>query len=274
MSRILEKLGHLQSKLPADTLKILPAAKHLEEALEAEKKNQKTRTAEFFKVSFLVFSFIGIAGYAAHSYLKSQKPSSLPSQSANVEMEKVSQWNDEKQFAKIVNEQKDGNFPISQESTLLDIAKRSPDQLRVSLALALHYKKNGRLFEAEDLLKEVIALDSTDAAVWNNFGMLQLESKKYQDAIESFLKSLNIESDSKVQLNLARAFESSGQFRKAHEVLREVLMRGKLQLSQREALLKRSRLLSSLSYLQPEAETAQIKLRSPAQLLPAKAGGK
>lgn len=87
-------------------------------------------------------------------------------------------------------------------------------------------KKHGEQYyiEAETCYSYALEINKTDERVWNNLGNVQLELRKYPEAIQSFKKAIKLNSEfPEPYYCLSLAYEFMGAYEKAIEYLKKEL---------------------------------------------------
>ena len=105
----------------------------------------------------------------------------------------------------------------------LDILQNNPKDVRGLNALAMTYYKKGLYNSAEYLLNKAITAEPKSAASYSNLGLVLLARDAKRDAIESFKRALDYDSDQLAAAeNLGALYVSAKQYDKAAEVLSRV----------------------------------------------------
>ncbi len=106
----------------------------------------------------------------------------------------------------------------------LDILQNNPKDVRGLNTLAMTYYKKGLYNSAEYLLNKAIVAEPKSAASHSNLGLVLLARDAKRDAIESFKRALDYDSDLLAAAeNLGALYVSAKQYDKAAEVLSRIV---------------------------------------------------
>lgn len=114
---------------------------------------------------------------------------------------------------------------IYQAST--QILAQSPQDVKALNALAMYQYKKGRFDLAKYLLSKAIAANPRSSELYSNMGIVQLAQKENRDAVKSFRKALEVNSDDSVAAaNLGSIYVQEHDYTKAQVVLETAYKRG------------------------------------------------
>jgi tetratricopeptide (TPR) repeat protein len=101
---------------------------------------------------------------------------------------------------------------------------RWPESIQAKLGLGTVLLQQGRLPEAETLLREVVAANSAYPEAWHNLGLALVDQQKWDDARKCFEQALRFRPDHLADLiNAAKAAIDGGRFDVAHRHLEAAL---------------------------------------------------
>ena len=98
------------------------------------------------------------------------------------------------------------------------------DNIDILRELAMIYDVMGKENLSAALYKEILEKTPDDASSYNNLGLNQIVREKYDEAISSFLKALEIDkTNNRIKNNLATAYALSGEERKALNIFKSTV---------------------------------------------------
>lgn len=112
-------------------------------------------------------------------------------------------------------------------SAATQILIQSPNDPKALNSLSMYHYKKGRFELSRYLLSKAIAANSKTAALYSNLGIVQLAQGERREAIKSFRKALEIESDDPVVAsNLGAIYVQEKDFSKGQIVLETAYRKG------------------------------------------------
>ncbi|MEN0057960.1 MAG: tetratricopeptide repeat protein [Bdellovibrio sp.] len=107
------------------------------------------------------------------------------------------------------------------------ILAQSPQDAKALNALAMYHFKKGRFDLSRFLLNKAIATSPRQSELYSNLGIVQLAQDERRDAIKSFRKALDVNSDDSVAAaNLGAIYVQERDYNKAQVVLETAYRRG------------------------------------------------